>query len=142
MSETTVEVGGEPFRISSPDKVMFPDHGWTKLDVVDHFLMCVDGALRGVRDRPVLLKRWNRGVGHDPLFVKRPKGAPRLVDVTFPSARPGQMFVPLDESDVIWMAQQNCLDLNPWNARASDLQHPDELRIDLDPTDEFDFEAA
>ncbi|MBT8213037.1 MAG: hypothetical protein KJN71_07810, partial [Acidimicrobiia bacterium] len=118
------------------------DHGWTKLDVVDHFLMCVDGALRGVRDRPVLLKRWNRGVGHDPLFVKRPKGAPRLVDVTFPSARPGQMFVPVDESDVIWMAQQNCLDLNPWNARASDLQHPDELRIDLDPTDEFDFEAA
>ncbi|NNC75094.1 MAG: hypothetical protein HKN93_06230, partial [Acidimicrobiia bacterium] len=142
MSETTVDVGGEPFRISSPDKVMFPEQGWTKLDVVEHFLMCVDGALRGVRDRPVLLKRWNRGVGHDPLFVKRPKGAPRLVDVTFPSARPGQMFVPVDESDVIWMAQQNCLDLNPWNARARDLQHPDELRIDLDPTDEFDFEAA
>ena len=52
------------------------------------------------------------------------------------------MFAPLDEGDVIWMAQMNCLDLNPWNARADDLAHPDELRIDLDPTDEYDFEAA
>jgi DNA primase len=52
------------------------------------------------------------------------------------------MFLPLDEGDVIWMAQQNCIDLNPWNARANDLEHPDELRIDLDPTDDYDFEAA
>jgi DNA ligase D-like protein (predicted polymerase) len=76
------------------------------------------------------------------LFVKRPKGARNLVDVTFPSARPGQMFAPLDEIDVIWMAQMNCLDLNPWNARADDLLHPDELRVDLDPTEDHDFEAA
>lgn len=65
-----------------------------------------------------------------------------MVDVKFPSARPGQMFLPLDEGDVIWMAQQNCVDLNPWNARASDLEHPDELRLDLDPTEGYDFDAC
>ena len=139
---TFVEAGGREMRITSPDKLMFPDQGWTKLDVIEHFLMCADGALRGVRNRPSLLKRWNSGVTGKPLFVKRPKGAHNLVDVTFPSARPGKMFAPLDEGDVIWMAQMNCLDLNPWNARADDLAHPDELRIDLDPTDDYDFEAA
>ena len=139
---TFIEAGGREMRITSPDKLMFPDQGWTKLDVIEHFLMCADGALRGVRNRPSLLKRWNSGVTGKPLFVKRPKGTHNLVDVTFPSARPGKMFAPLDESDVIWMAQMNCLDLNPWNARADDLAHPDELRIDLDPTDDYDFEAA
>jgi bifunctional non-homologous end joining protein LigD len=141
-TETTVEVDGEPFRISSPDKPMFPERGWTKLDVVEHYVMCAAGALRNVRNRPSLLKRWNSGVTGPPLFVKRPKDASNLVDVTFPSARPGKMFAPLVERDVIWMAQMNCLDLNPWNARADDLSHPDELRIDLDPTDEYDFEAV
>ena len=141
-SETFVEAAGRRIRISSPDKVMFPDQGWTKLDVVEHFLMCGDGALRGVRDRPSLLKRWNRGVASPPLFVKRPKTERNLVDVTFPSARPGRMFAPQDVGDVLWMAQMNCIDLNPWNARAGDLQHPDELRLDLDPTDDYDFEAA
>ena len=141
-TETHVDVGGREIRISSPEKVLFPEPGWTKLDVVEHFLMCAPAALRGVYNRPVLLKRWNQGVGERALFVKRPKGAPRLVDVTFPSARPGQMFAPMDESDIIWMAQMNCIDLNPWNARADDLIHPDELRIDLDPTDGYDFETA
>ena len=141
-TETRVEVGGREVRITSPEKVLFPEQGWTKLDVVEHFMMCAPGALRGVYNRPVLLKRWNRGVGERALFVKRPKGAPRLVDVTFPSARPGQMFAPMDEGDVVWMAQMNCIDLNPWNARADDLSHPDELRIDLDPTEGYDFEAA
>ena len=141
-TETRVEVGGREVRITSPEKVLFPEQGWTKLDVIEHFMMCAPGALRGVYNRPVLLKRWNRGVGERALFVKRPKGAPRLVDVTFPSARPGQMFAPMDEGDVVWMAQMNCIDLNPWNARADDLSHPDELRIDLDPTDGYDFEAV
>lgn len=141
-SDIHVEAGGREIRISSPDKVMFPEQGWTKRDIVEHYLRCAEGALRGVYNRPSLLKRWNAGVTKKPLFVKRPKGARNLVDVTFPSARAGQMFSPLDEGDVIWMAQQNCLDLNPWNARADDLDHPDELRIDLDPTEGHDFEAA
>jgi DNA ligase D-like protein (predicted polymerase) len=140
--ETRVEIAGREIRVTSPDKVLFPEQGWTKLDVVEHFVMCASGALRGVYNRPSLLKRWNQGVGERALFVKRPKNAPRLVDVTFPSARPGQMFAPLDEGDVIWMAQMNCIDLNPWNARSDDLTHPDELRIDLDPTEGFNFEAA
>lgn len=140
--EVTVDAGGRDVRISSPDKILFPSRGWSKLDVVEHFLMCAEGALRGVANRPTMLKRWNAGVDAPPLFVKRPKGARTLVDVTFPSARPGRMFLPLDAGDVIWMAQQNCIDLNPWNARADDLEHPDELRLDLDPTDDYDFEAA
>lgn len=140
--EVFVDAGGREIRISSPDKVLFPDQGWSKLELVEHFLMCGEGALRGVYNRPTMLKRWNAGVGKDPLYVKRPKQARTLVDVRFPSARPGRMFLPLDLGDVIWMAQQNCIDLNPWNARADDLDHPDELRIDLDPTDGYDFEAA
>ncbi|MFW2382341.1 MAG: DNA polymerase domain-containing protein, partial [Acidimicrobiales bacterium] len=117
--------------------------GWTKLHVAEHFLMCGEGALRGVYNRPVSLKRWTKGVGEDPFFVKRaPKNARSTVDVRFPSARPGRMFLPLDVGDVLWMAQMNCLDFNPWNARGDDIDHPDELRIDLDPADGFDFEAA
>ncbi len=141
--EIHVEAGGREIRISSPDKVLFPEQGWTKRDLVDHYLRCAPGALRGVRNRPTMLKRWNHGVGGDPLYVKRAaRGARTTVDVTFPSARPGTMFLPLDEGDVIWMAQLNCIDLNPWNARADDLEHPDELRIDLDPTDGYDFDSA
>ncbi len=141
--EVHVEASGREVRISSPDKVVFPDQGWTKLDVVEHFLMCDEAALRGVQNRPVSLKRWTKGVGEDPFFVKRaPKNARSTVDVRFPSARPGRMFLPLDVGDVIWMAQMNCLDFNPWNARGDDIDHPDELRIDLDPSEGFDFEAA
>ncbi len=138
--EVHVEAAGREIRISSPDKVVFPDQGWTKLDVVEHFLLCGEGALRGVRNRPVSLKRWTKGVKHDPFFVKRvPESARSIVDVRFPSARPGRMFLPLDVGDVIWTAQMNCLDLNPWNARGNDIDHPDELRIDLDPADGYDF---
>jgi DNA ligase D-like protein (predicted polymerase) len=141
--EVYLEAAGREVRISSPDKVVFPDKGWTKLDVAEHFLMCGEGALRGVHNRPVSLKRWTKGVGEDPFFVKRaPKNARSTVDVRFPSARPGRMFLPLDVGDVLWMAQMNCLDFNPWNARGDDIDHPDELRIDLDPADGYDFKAA
>ncbi|MBT8200757.1 MAG: ATP-dependent DNA ligase [Acidimicrobiia bacterium] len=141
--ETFVQAGDREVRISSGPKIMFPDHGWTKMDLVEHYLMCLEGALRGVYNRPVLLKRFNKGVGEQPVFVKRAiKGARQMVDVKFPSARPGQMFLPLDEGDVVWMAQQNCVDLNPWNARADDLEHPDELRLDLDPTEGYGFDAC
>ncbi|MDX2345149.1 MAG: ATP-dependent DNA ligase [Acidimicrobiia bacterium] len=141
--EVHLEAAGRDVRISSPDKVVFPETGWTKLDVAEHFLMCGEGALRGVQNRPVSLKRWTKGVGADPFFVKRaPKNARSTVDVRFPSARPGRMFLPLDIGDVLWMAQMNCLDFNPWNARGNDIDHPDELRIDLDPADGYDFEAT
>jgi DNA ligase D-like protein (predicted polymerase) len=138
-----VDAAGVPVRISSPEKVVFPDRGWTKLDIAEHFAMCGEGALRNVFDRPTMLKRWTKGVRAEPFYVKRvPPQARSTVDVTFPSARPGTMFLPLEVQDVVWMAQMNCLDLHPWNARARDLDHPDELRIDLDPTDEFGFDAV
>ena len=140
---THIDTIDGPVRLSSPDRVVFPDRGWTKRDVAEHFARCGPGALRGVRDRPTMLKRWPRGVAGDPFYTKRaPKGAPRTVDVRFPSARPGTMILPGSVADVVWMAQMNALDLHPWNARVPDLEHPDELRIDLDPTDGFGFAHA
>ena len=140
--ETHVEVDGVPVRISSPAKVMFPDQGWTKLDLVEHYMRCWPGALRGVYGRPTVLKRFNQGVGAEPVFQKRaPKTDPahEMATVRFPSGRTADMFVPRRGSDVVWLAQQNCIDLNPWPVRAHDLDHPDELRIDLDPTPGIDF---
>lgn len=141
--ETYVDAAGTPVRISSPDKVVFPERGWTKLDVAEHFVMCGEGALLGVFNRPTMLKRWTKGVGSNPFYVKRvPASARSQIDVVFPSARPGRMFLPLEVQDVVWLAQMNSLDLHPWNARADDLDHPDELRFDLDPTDQFGFDAV
>ncbi len=135
-TEIHLEVEGEPFRISSPDKIMFPDRGWTKLDVAKHFLLTGDGALRGVYGRPTMLKRWPNGAGSDPFYNKRakPGDAMEIVEIRFPSQRPGLMRAPRTVTDILRMIQLNCLDLNPWNARAEDIDHPDELRIDLDPT--------
>ena len=142
-TETHIDVDGVSVRISSPEKVVFPDRGWTKLDVAEHFVMCGEGAMRGVFDRPTMLKRWTKGVAGDPLYVKRvPPSARSTVDVVFPSARSGTMFLPLELQDVVWLAQMNSLDLHPWNSRASDMEHADELRIDLDPTDDFGFDAV
>lgn len=142
-NDAYVDAAGVQVRISSPDKIVFPDRGWTKLDVAEHFCMSGVGALRNVFNRPTMLKRWTKGVGAEPFYVKRvPKSARSKTDVTFPSARPGTMFLPLEVQDVVWMAQMNCLDLHPWNARADDMEHADELRIDLDPTDEFGFDAV
>jgi DNA ligase D-like protein (predicted polymerase) len=143
-SGVEVEVEGERIRITSPDKVLFPARGWTKLDVVHHFLGCLDGSFRAVRDRPTMLKRYMESVEVDPVYQKRaPKGAPfDVVDVSFPSQRPGRMVVPRRPSDVIRLVQLGCLDLHPWPVRASDTDHPDELRLDFDPTPGFGFDRV
>lgn len=142
-TESFVDADGTSVRVSSPDRVVFPETGWTKLDVANHFVMCGEGILRGVYDRPTMLKRWTKGVSGEPFYMKRvPNSARSIVDVVFPSARPGRMFLPLELQDVVWLAHMNCLDLHPWNARSSDLDHPDELRIDLDPTDGYGFDAV
>jgi DNA ligase D-like protein (predicted polymerase) len=144
MAATAVELeaGDRVVRVSSPDKVMFPDQGWTKLDVAHHYQLTATGALRGVADRPVLFKRWPQGVGAEPFFQKRASKHPPMAtaDITFPSQRPGRMHVPRDAGDVLAMVQLNCLDLNPWPVRSTDIDHPDELRLDLDPTEGTDFE--
>jgi DNA ligase D-like protein (predicted polymerase) len=138
--DITVSIAGEDVRITSPDKVMFPRHGWTKRDVVNHFLTCVDGALTGVFGRPTLLKRWPNGVGAKPFYQKRaPESATERIVVPYPSGRSAAYLVPRSPADVIWMAQLNCLDLNPWTSRAEHVERPDELRIDLDPTPQATF---
>ncbi len=137
MDGVVVEVAGDPVTITHPDKVMVPRQGGTKLDVVEHFLACVDGALAGVFGRPTLLKRWPNGVGEKPFFQKRaPESATERYFVEFPSGRTAGYLVPRAPYDVIWMAQLNCVDLNPWPARVENVEFPDELRIDLDPTPE------
>ncbi|HUU61823.1 MAG TPA: DNA primase small subunit domain-containing protein, partial [Acidimicrobiia bacterium] len=139
--QITVEAAGRRVRLTSPDKVLFPAQGWTKLDVVNHYLMCAPGAVRGVYWRPCTLKRWPEGVDHPPFFTKRaPATIREAVAVRFPSARPGKMAVVEDVSDIIDQVQLGCLDLNPWTSRAEDLDHPDELRLDLDPTEGFGFD--
>lgn len=140
-AETTVEVGGRAVRVTNPDKVMFAAFGWRKIDVVEHYLGCMDGALRGVWGRPVVLKRWNQGADGEAFFQKRaPRDADReYATIRFPSGRSADLLVPRTGADVIWMVQLNCLDLNPWPVRAEDPDRPDELRVDLDPTPEASF---
>lgn len=142
MAETFVTVDGEEVRISSPDRVVFEDRGWTKLDVVEHLVRCAPGALRGIEGRPTMMKRYMKGTSHDPVYHKRaPKNSPfETVDILFPSQRPGTMIVPRTQADVIRLAQLGCLDFHPWPTRAEDTDHPDEMRIDLDPTEGFGFD--
>ena len=134
--EAFLEVEGQSVRISSPDKILFPRQGWTKLDVAHHYLTCAPGAVRGVFGRPCLFKRWPQGVEERPFFQKRVKESfGETTVIRFPSARPGRMFVPRTAADVLKMVQIGCIDLNPWPVRAEDGDHPDEVRLDLDPTE-------
>jgi bifunctional non-homologous end joining protein LigD len=137
----TVEVGGEEIRISSPDRVVFPDQGWTKGDVVGHFVRVASGAARGITRRPTMLKRYMQDVTVDPIYHKRAaKNSPfETVQIRFPSQRPGRMNVPSSQGDVIRLVQLGCLDFHPWPVRSDDIDHPDELRFDFDPTEGFDF---
>jgi DNA ligase D-like protein (predicted polymerase) len=132
---TTVNVGGEDVRVSSPDRVIFPQQGWTKLDVIEHFVVVAEGAIRGIRGRPTMLKRYMGTVDEDPIYHKRAaNNSPfESVQIRFPSQRPGRMNVPRVEADVVRLAQLGCLDFHPWPVRAEDTDHPDELRLDFDP---------
>jgi len=141
MGEITIEAAGRAVRFTSPDKVLFPDRGWTKLDVAEHYLRCAPGAVRATLRRPCSLKRWPNGVGADFFFTKRaPSTLREAVAVRFPSARPGRMAIVRDVSDIVDQVQLGVIDLNPWPSRAPDTDHPDELRLDLDPTPGFGFD--
>ena len=132
-----IEIAGREVRVSNPDKVFFPARGETKLDLVRYYLAVGEGALRGVLGRPTVLKRYPDGATGEPFFQKRvPKGAPIWLDtvrVTFPSGRHADELCPTDLAHIVWAANLGCLDLNPWAVRRDDVDHPDELRIDLDP---------
>lgn len=132
-----LEVSGREVRVTNPDKVFFPARGETKLDLVRYYLAVGEGALRGVLRRPTVLKRYPDGATGEPFFQKRvPKGAPVWLDtvrVTFPSGRHADELCPTDVAHLVWAVNLGCLDLNPWAVRREDVDHPDELRFDLDP---------
>lgn len=134
---------GREVTISNPNKVYFPKAGYTKLDIVNYFLAVAEGALVGVRNRPMVLKRFVNGAEGEPFFQKRaPANLPPGIEtahVTFPSGRSADLCVIDDVADLAWIINLGCLDLNPWHVRANDVDHPDEWRIDLDPTPEATF---
>jgi DNA ligase D-like protein (predicted polymerase) len=132
-----IEVGGREVTITNPDKVYFPDAGHTKLDLIDYYLSVADGALRGVKGRPMAMKRFVDGAAGDFFFQKRaPDNRPdwlRVATLTFPSGRTADEVVLDEPAGLAWVANLGCIDLNPHPVRAEDLDHPDELRVDLDP---------
>src|SRR5256885_411221 len=132
-----LEVAGREVTITNPDKVYFPQTGYTKLDLVRYYLVVADGALRGVGGRPMALKRYVNGVEGQAFYQKRaPESRPdwiETVELKFPSGRTADEIVVRDAAQLAWVVNLGCVDLNPHPVRAGDLDHPDELRVDLDP---------
>src|SRR6266540_722865 len=132
-----LEVAGREVTITNPDKVFFPGLGVTKLDLVRYYLAVAEGALRGVRGRPMALKRYVHGAEGEFFFQKRaPETRPEwieVVELSFPSGRTAHEIVVRDAAQLAWIVNLGCIDLNPHPVRADDLEHPDELRVDLDP---------
>jgi bifunctional non-homologous end joining protein LigD len=130
-------VAGQDVSISNPSKVLFPQAGYTKIDVVRYYLAVADGALRGAGGRPNVLVRYPNGIDGEYFYQKRaPQSRPSWIEVvslSFPSGRTAEEVVPRDAASLAWMANLACLELHPHPVRADDLDHPDELRIDLDP---------
>ncbi len=130
-------IDGREVSISNPLKVLFPQAGYTKLDLVNYYLAVADGALRGAGGRPNVLVRYPNGIGDEFFYQKRaPESRPDWIEVvrlSFPSGRTAEEVVPRDAAALAWMANLACLELHPHPVRAEDLDHPDELRVDLDP---------
>jgi DNA ligase D-like protein (predicted polymerase) len=154
-----IDVEGITVKVTNPDKLSFPDAGLRKIDVVNYYVAVGDGIMRALRERPVTLERWQDGVhagakvatradarGADAFFQKRvSKGAPEWVEtchITFPSGRTADEVCPVNRATVAWCAQQNTITFHPWPVRRADVDHPDELRIDLDPQPGTDFSDA
>jgi bifunctional non-homologous end joining protein LigD len=133
----TLRVAGREVAISNPRKVLFPDAGYTKHDLVHYYLAVAEGALRGAGGRPNVLVRYPNGIAGDFFYQKRaPASRPSWIEVVslrFPSGRSAEEIVPRDAAALAWLANLACLELHPHPVRADDLEHPDELRVDLDP---------
>ena len=139
-----LEVDGEQVPITHPDKVVFPDLGVTKLDLMRYYLAVAPGALRGVAERPMILKRFVKGITEEAVFQKRApeKNRPDYVDVAelrYASGTSAKEAVLHDAAGLVWAVNLGCVDLNPHPVRADDLAHPDELRVDLDPMPGVDW---
>ena len=132
-----LDVGGREVSVSNPDKLYFPEAGITKLEVVRYYLAVAEGALRGAGGRPNVLVRYANGIHGEFFYQKRaPVSRPPWIEVValqFPSGREAEEVVPRDAAALAWIANLGCLELHPHPVRAEDLDHPDELRVDLDP---------
>src|SRR5918997_7150346 len=141
-----LEVAGREVRLSSPAKVYFPKPGWTKLDVAQYYVTVGEAALIHVRERPTVLKRFVNGIMEEPIWQKRvPQKLPEWLQtatVSFPSGRTAEELVANDEAHLVWAVNLGVIDFNPWPARRADLDHPDELRVDLDPTPGIGWDAV
>ncbi|MEX0990094.1 MAG: DNA polymerase domain-containing protein [Actinomycetota bacterium] len=144
MSSIELDVGGTEVRISNPGKVLFPEAGITKLDLVRYYIDVAEPALVGCGERPTIMLRFPNGVGQESFFQKRVPAKRsdwiRTATIRFPSGRSAEMIAPADAAHLAWMANLACLDLNPWPVRSGDVEHPDELRIDLDPVPGVPFD--
>ncbi len=159
---TTLDAGGRELRVSSPDRIIFAaterSPAVRKLDIVAYYVSVGEGILRALRDRPTTLERWPKGVhpgmvlstrergGGSAFFQKRvPQGAPdyvRTARIRFPSGRHADEVCPTELAVVGWAAQMGTITFHPWPVRAGDVDHPDELRLDLDPQPGTDFADA
>ncbi|MEO3776885.1 non-homologous end-joining DNA ligase [Micromonospora sp. B11E3] len=142
-----IEVAGHTVRLTSPDRVIFPERGFTKADVFNYYLAVGDGIMRALRDRPTTLQRFPEGIGGEMFFQKRvpSRGVPpwvRTARISFPSGRTADELCPADLAHVAWAAQMGTVVFHPWPVRAADVDRPDELRIDLDPQPGTDFVDA
>jgi bifunctional non-homologous end joining protein LigD len=132
-----LKIDGREVAVSNPGKILFPKAKHTKLDLVRYYLAVVEGALRAAGGRPNMLVRYPNGIDGEFFYQKRaPQGRPpwiEVVELRFPSGRAADEVVPRDAASLAWMANLACLELHPHPVRAEDLEHPDELRVDLDP---------
>src|SRR5919204_133245 len=144
--EAVLEVAGREVVITNPDKTFFPQAGHTKLDLAKYYAAVAEGALRGIARRPIVLKRYVNGADSEPFFQKRaPEQHPdwiESVELRFPSGRTAREIVVNDPAQLLWIINLGCIDLNPHPVRADDLDHPDELRVDLDPGPGIDFDQV
>ena len=144
-----IELDGRDVRVTNPAKVFFPRSPagpLTKLDLVQYYLAVAPGALVGCRDRPNMLHRYPDGVDGEEIYQKRvPPHRPPWIQTTtvrFPSGRSAEFLAIQDAAHLAWAINLGCLDLNPWPVRCADVDHPDELRVDIDPTPEAPFDDA
>jgi DNA ligase D-like protein (predicted polymerase) len=141
-----VQAGGREVPISNPDKVLYPGPRYTKRDLVHYYVTVAEGALRGSGGRPNVLKRYPDGIEGEFFYQKRaPSSRPSWIEVvtlSFPSGRTAEEVVPRDAAALAWMANLGCLELHPHPVRADDLDHPDELRVDLDPVPGIGWEQV
>lgn len=142
-----LQVGTRTVRLSSPDRVYFPAHGWTKLDLANYYLAVGDGIVRALRERPCMLHRFPSGLAGEKVHQKRlPAGAPpwvETVEVYFPRfGRTADELCVTELASVIWAVQMATVEFHPWNSRRADVEKPDEWRIDLDPMPKAGFERV